>query len=118
MRSGSKANTKRQLMATKAEQDSHSRVGSGDGAPGSIRGAAWIVSFGPVGAGSDGYLVRVETNAQALASIRYQVKVLEISRRSERTTPWTNVETFPSPPSHNRRPPIPGPLDLLRDFPR
>jgi len=103
-------------MATKAEQDSQSRVGSGDGAPGSIRGAAWIVSFGPVGAGSDGYLVRVETNAQALASLGYQVKVLEISRRSERTTPWTNVETFPALPSIIREQRILGPIDWLANF--
>src|SRR5207245_8896071 len=100
-------------MATKAEQDSQSRVGSGDGAPGSVRGAAWIVSFGPVGAGSDGYLVRVETNAQALASLGYQVKVLEISRRSERKKPWTNVETFQALPSIICEQTILGPIALF-----
>jgi hypothetical protein len=103
-------------MATKAEENPQSTVGSGPGAPGPIRGVAWIVSFGPVGAGSDGYLIRVETNAQALASLGYQVKVLEISRRSERTTPWENVETYPALPSVIRQQRILGPIDWLANF--
>src|SRR5712691_6739931 len=104
------------LMATKAEQNAQTRLGSGAEVPGPVRGVAWIVSFGPVGAGSDGYLVRVETNAQALASLGYQVKVLEISSRSERTTPWANVETYPTLASVIREQRILGPIDWLANF--
>jgi hypothetical protein len=103
-------------MATKAEQNPERRVGSGAGARGPIRGVAWLVSFGPVGAGSDGYLVRAETNAQALAALGYLVKVLEVSRRSERTTPWANVETYPALPSVIREQRILGPIDWLANF--
>ncbi len=95
---------------------SQSRVGTSAGASGPTRAIAWIVSFGPVGAGSDGYLIRVETNAQALASLGYQVKVLEISSRSERTTPWTNVETYPALPWVIREQRILGPIDWLANF--
>jgi hypothetical protein len=116
MHSPSKAHASARLMATKAEQNPQGTVGSGSGSPGPIRGVAWIVSFGPVGAGSDGYLVRVETNAQALASLGYQVKVLEISRRSMRTTPWANVETYPALPSVIREQQILGPIDWLSNF--
>lgn len=102
-------------MGTKAEPHLQSGMESA-GTTEPIRPVAWIVSFGPVGAGSDGYLVRVETNAQALASLGYQVKVLDISRRSERTTPWANVETYPALPSVIREQRILGPIDWLANF--
>src|ERR1700674_1149764 len=43
---------------------------------------AWVVSFGPVGSGADGYLVRAEATARTLKSLDFDVAVLEISRRS------------------------------------
>jgi hypothetical protein len=76
-----------------------------------IRQIAWIVSFGPVGAGSDGYLIRAETNARALASLGYRVNVLEVSSRTDPTTPWPDVETHPTLPSVIREQRILGPID-------
>jgi hypothetical protein len=74
------------------------------------------VSFGPVGAGSDGYLVRAETNARALAALGYAVKVLEISKRVEQTNPWPNVETYPALPSVIREQRILGPVDWFANL--
>jgi hypothetical protein len=80
------------------------------------RGSAWIISFGPVGAGSDGYLVRVETNARALASLGFEVHVLEISARTASTSPWPAIVTHPAFPTVVAKQRILGPIDLWADI--
>jgi hypothetical protein len=77
---------------------------------------AWIAAFGPVGAGSDGYLMRVETNAMSLASLGFKVDVLELSKRANPSVGWANVRIHPTLPFilHERR--VLGSLNLLSDF--
>ncbi|HEV2035676.1 MAG TPA: hypothetical protein VGU71_16035 [Candidatus Dormibacteraeota bacterium] len=84
--------------------------------PTNIQSSAWIVSFGPIGSGSDGYIVRVESNARALATLGFAVHVLDVSRRKEPATPWPGVETHPAWPSVVSERRIFGPVDLLADL--
>jgi hypothetical protein len=96
------------------------RVGVGQTLDTSPSGArqlcAWIISFGPVGGGSDGYMIRVESNARALAGLGFIVHVLEISNRSESSTPWPNVTTHPASPSVVSKRRIFGRVNLLADL--
>jgi len=78
--------------------------------------SAWIVAFGPVGGSLDGYVVRVEGNARALASLGFGVHILEISTRRANTEPWTNVETVPAFPRIVANRKLLGPIDLIADF--
>ena len=80
------------------------------------RPSAWIVSFGPVGSGADGYLIRVEANSRALAGLGYEVSVLEVSTRSQSTNPWPHVTTCPAAPWLAAQRRILGPVNLLADL--
>jgi hypothetical protein len=77
---------------------------------------AWLVSFGPVGAGSDGYLLRTESNARALANLGYMVDVLDISTEALSTRPFKDVVTHPAWSGIVRGRRILGPIDLLADL--
>jgi Glycosyl transferases group 1 len=79
------------------------------------RPVAWLASFGPVGSSADGYLIRVEANAQALASLGYAVHVLEVSKRNEATNPWPHVTTHPAAPWLVAKRHIFGPMNILAD---
>jgi Glycosyl transferases group 1 len=70
--------------------------------------SAWIVSFGPVGSGSDGYLIRAEANARALASLGLHVDILEISTRTSQGTVWPNVEVHSAAATLVRDPRVSG----------
>jgi hypothetical protein len=77
------------------------------------RGQAWIVSFGPVGSGADGYILRAELNARALAGLGFDVNVLDVSSQADSRIPWPNVQTHPAWPSMFPRRRLLGSLDVV-----
>ena len=85
-------------------------------APEPNRQSVWIVSFGPLGISSGGYLFRLEANARALASLGFAVNILEISRRTQPTVVWPNVETHPAWPRITPKERVLGGIDLLAEM--
>jgi hypothetical protein len=74
------------------------------------------VSFGPLGISSSGYLVRVEANARALATLGFAVNVLEISKRTQPTVVWPNVQAHPAWPAITPKVRVLGGIDLLAEM--
>lgn len=101
-------------MATSARDD-HATMSATESviAPEPNRQCVWIVSFGPLGISSTGYLVRVEANARTLASLGFAVHILEISQRSHQTVVWPNIEAHPAWPRITPEARILGGIDLL-----
>jgi hypothetical protein len=78
--------------------------------------SAWIVAFGPIGSGADGYLLRVEATAHAMRRLGFDVRILEVSKRSQPVELWSNVVVHPAWPFATPGPRVLGSLNLFAEL--